>query len=245
MPVSPSLTVCDDRASLFHSVAEEMCSVAKRAIDAHGSFYLALAGGSTPAELYRLLADSYHDRITWSRAHLWFGDERCVPHDHPQSNYRMVRETLLAGVEIPPSQIHPIPTGGSPQSCADDYHHQLLGYSADAASPPVFDLVLLGIGNDGHTASLFPGTPILEERQHYAAAVYVERLKSWRISLTYPLLNAAKACWIVAAGKEKAAIVQRAMSPAEGEPLPIQRLNPNGGVHYYIDRAAASEWKDE
>lgn len=245
MPRQEFRTVCTDRQALFQRCADDLVALAREAITDHGTFHLALAGGSTPQGFYQLLATpDYRRRIDWSRCHIYFSDERCVPHDDIESNFRMAREALLDHVSLPLQQCHPIPTDSTPEADAARYHQLLAEQSTLGEGPPRLDLILLGIGSDGHTASLFPGTPILQERDRYAAAVYVPHLASWRISLTYPLLNAARACWLIAAGHDKAAIITQALGPTLTPPLPVQRIDLPGRLHWYLDQAAAAQLMD-
>jgi len=217
--------------------------LAREAIAARGVFHLALAGGSTPKTLYRLLAQPRHAaRIEWSRVHVWFGDERCVPYDHPDSNYRMAREALLDRVPLPPAQIHPMPTALSRLRLGATEYARLLRMllPRDPAGHPVFDLVLLGMGPDGHTASLFPGTCGLHERERLVAAAYVDKLHAWRITLTLPAINAARHVMFLIAGAEKAAPLAHAMAGAV-PPLPVQRVAPSGELEWWLDTAAAAQ----
>ncbi len=227
--------ICADAAGLARAVAERFVALAGEAVAARGRFVVALAGGRTPRAAYALLAtDPFASRVDWARVHVFWGDERCVPPDHPESNYRMARETLLDQVPIPPARVHPIQGDLPPARAAVAYEEEL---GAVLGPEGRFDLVLLGMGSDGHTASLFPGTPALEERDRAVVAVYVERLRAWRVTLTLPTINAARHILFVVSGAEKARALARVRA---GEPLPAGRVRPaGGGPTWLVDRAAA------
>jgi len=208
-------------------------------------FRIALSGGNTPRLLYnRLASPEFQKQIDWSRVELFWGDERFVPHDDPQSNFHMARETLLASVPIPAQNVHPIETGGEPQDAADHYDALLRKtYGACALSPtrPLFDLVLLGLGTDGHTASLFPGSAVLDETLRWAAAI-LDR-KPQRITLTYPAIRATGTVLFVVTGEEKADMVRQV---AEGnQHLPASRVTSEGRILWCLDSAAARYLKSE
>ncbi len=212
-------------------------ALSARAQAEHGCFYLALAGGSTPQALYRLLAsDEYREQVDWSRVEVFFGDERYVGPDHPDSNYRMARETMLAHLPIPPGQIHPLDTQQEVRHAAAAYARLLQQRLPQNEQGPVFDLVLLGMGDDGHTASLFPRTCILHD-ERLAAAVYVEKFKAWRLSLTYRTLNNAGQVWLLVAGANKAAVIGE-LQAGRGEGYPVAALRPQGELNWFVDRAA-------
>jgi 6-phosphogluconolactonase len=234
--------VLEDEARLFAAAAEHCLRVAAHCIEAAGRFHIALAGGSTPRGLYRTLASAgFRERTDWSRWEVWFGDERCVAPDHADSNYRMARESLLDQVPIPTMQIHPMFPQGEldPAQAAADYEGLLRERVPGEPGTPVLDLVLLGLGGDGHTASLFPGTPVLEERQRLVAAVYVEKLASWRITLTPPALASARELAFLVSGSGKSEIIEALRGPAEQPRYPVERLAPQGEVRWFLDRAAA------
>jgi 6-phosphogluconolactonase len=232
-----SLHVFDDPQSVAVAAAEW---IASRISETSDVFRMALSGGNTPRLLYRRLASpDYHNRIEWRRVELFWGDERFVPHNDPRSNYRMARETLLAHAPVLIDHVHPIPTDGDPDHAARKYEGLLKGiYGAEtfSQSRPLFDVVLLGLGDDGHTASLFPGSPVLEERTHWVCAV--EGKDEPRITLTYPALQSARAVVFLVTGADKADIVRRVCS--RDMALPAARLKARGDVLWFIDRAAAS-----
>lgn len=241
-----SVSIQADPQELFRSAALRLIAIAGEAVAERGAFHLALAGGSTPKGLYRCLADpGFAARIPWERVHIYFGDERCVAPDHPDSNYRMATENLLDRVPIPASQIHRMEAERDPAEAAASYAGVLAEHlPTNERGQPCFDLILLGMGPDGHVASLFPDTPILEERNTLAAAVYVEKLGAWRISLTLPVINNARHVLILVGGEGKAQTLARVLDgPVPAEPLPVQRVQPAGSLDWFLDSAAAQNLK--
>ncbi len=236
--------ILEDPQQLADAAAHRLAAVAREAIAARGCFQVALAGGQTPRRLYRLLAaDPARYELDWSRVEVFFGDERDVPPDHPQSNFRMARETLLDHVPLGVERIHPMRTrSASLRRDAACYGALLRRRTiADSEGWPQLDLVLLGLGRDGHTASLFPATCVLHERQLAVAAVYVPQQNGWRLTLTIPVLERARQLLFLVSGADKSDALARALSPETSEPLlPVQRLQPRGEVEWYCDRAAAS-----
>ncbi len=208
---------------------------------AHGSspFNVALSGGSTPKQMFQHLARTSAGDEMWRHCHCYFGDERCVPPDSEQSNYHMARENLFHPLQLAETCVHRMPAELDDHDAAAAAYAQLLKarLPGDERGFPVFDLVWLGLGEDGHTASLFPGTAALEEKEQAVTAVYVEKLQSWRLSLTYPTLNAARCVVVLAAGEAKAPMVARAL--AGDASLPITGVQPAGELHFFLDRAAA------
>ena len=222
--------------------AEAVAGAARAAIAARGAFHLALAGGRTPLPLYRRLA-AEPALLDWSRVHVWFGDERAVPWDHPESNYRMAREALLDRVPVPAGQVHPIRarTAYIRQDAAAYGERMRRLLPPGAHGFPALDLVLLGLGADGHTASLFPGTCILHHRDRPVEANYVPQLRAWRISLTYPALEDAREALFLVTGPEKAGAVRRTLCPAPaGAPTPAGRLCAARRTRWALDAAAAA-----
>ena len=205
-----------------------------------GAFAIALSGGATPRRLYGVLAEPpYRDAFPWARVHLFWGDERFVPHDDSLSNYHMVREALLSRVPILDANIHAVPTEGlSPEEAAAAYERELKSfYGAARLDParPLCDVVLLGLGPDGHTASLFPGSPVLRERDRWVAAVPSAKSEA-RITLTYPVLESSRRTAFLVAGSEKRAILAR-FRAGDGA-LPAGRLRPAGTLPVFADVAA-------
>jgi 6-phosphogluconolactonase len=200
-------------------------------------FAVCLPGGSTPRRVYELLATAERARFPWDLVHWFFGDERFVPHDHPDSNYRMVRAAMLDAAPVPAANVHPIPTAGLPAAAARSYQRELQDFYGGATlerQRPLFDVVLLGLGEDGHTASLFPGTAALEERRRWVVDVLNPKSEP-RITLTYPALESTRALAFLVAGVGKRAILGRVFS---GEDLPAARVR-GPAPDWFIDQAAA------
>ena len=235
--------VFSDRDALSSAAAARWLAIYRESVARHGTFCVALAGGSTPRLLYRALSGpAISAAIEWPRVHLFFGDERAVPPDHPDSNFRMARETLLEHVPVPESNVHRMETEiGDMEMVASRYEEVLKELvPATDGGVPQFDLVLLGVGPDGHTASLFPDTDILQQRERYAAAVYVKQKSTWRVSITFPVIDCARHVLFLVAGADKYPVVKRILSDAGEEPLyPVQMLQPAGSVEFYLDAAAA------
>jgi 6-phosphogluconolactonase len=228
-----------DPPALAHHVAEWMTQAA---LVAKGEFRVSLSGGSTPKALYALLAsDQFRERFPWRRVSWYWGDERFVPYDHPESNYRMTREAMLSKAPVPPENVHPVPADGTPDEAALRYERTLQvangGTVLDPARP-LFDVTLLGLGPDGHTASLLPGEPVLEERKRWVAAVSHGRPEV-RITMTYPVIESSRRVAFLVAGKEKADILKSIR--AGGSDVPAARVKPVGELVWFVDRAAAGE----
>jgi 6-phosphogluconolactonase len=231
----------DDYTALSEAAAGIFVQQARQTAQVKGWFSVALAGGHTPQRTYQILARPRHrDRIPWGQIHIFWGDERCVPPEDPQSNARMARQALLAQVPIPPSQIHPIPCSRSPQVAAEQYEGVLQAFFG--GQPPRFDLVFLGLGENGHTASLFPGTPVLGEQERWVAAVHVAEQDMNRVTLTAPLINQAAVVAFLVSGASKAAILREVLEgPSDPNRLPAQLIRPAGSdLHWLLDRDAAS-----
>src|SRR5215467_10227682 len=232
------IDVLADPAALAHRVAEWMTATASAA---KGHFRVALSGGSTPRALYSLLAsDEFRDRFPWRQVSWFWGDERFVPYDHPESNYRMAREAMLAKVPVPTENIFPIPTDGDPEDAARRYERTLNEiYGAPALDPsrPLFDIVLLGMGPDGHTASLLPGDKLLAERKHLVGAVAHGRPEI-RVTLTYPAIESSGHVAFLLEGTAKAAML--GAIHAGGSQLPAARVRPLGELIWFADHAAAA-----
>jgi 6-phosphogluconolactonase len=225
---------------LAHEVADWLCGLAQAK---DGAFAVCLSGGSTPRRLYeRLAAPEVASRFPWDRAHWFWGDERFVPHDHPDSNFRMARDAFLSRTPVPPGNIHAVQTEGiSPGEAAVAYEATLKSfYGADQLVPerPLFDVTLLGIGDDGHTASLFAGQPALREMRRWAVAVIGVKSEP-RITLTYPALDSSVDLAFVATGQEKRQVVARAR--AGDQTLPSGAIRPVGRLHWFADLAATPE----
>jgi 6-phosphogluconolactonase len=213
----------------------------ERALASTGRFAISLSGGSTPKTLYGLLAAApFRERFPWDRTHLFFGDERFVPPDHPDSNYRMAREAMIAHVPIPAEHVHPWQTNIDPEHAARHYADTLERfYGADTLDParPLFDVMFLGLGEDGHTASLFPGVAALRERTAWTAAVVGAKPEP-RLTLTYPLLDSSRVVAFLVSGGGKRDILARAL--AGDTSLPAVGVRPMGELVWFTDKAAYS-----
>ena len=232
--------VFESAEALAQGGAEWLCALAQAS---SRDFAVCLSGGSTPKRLYETLATpAIASRFPWPRVHWFWGDERFVPHDDPESNYRMVHEALLSRVPIPAENIHPVSTEGlSPEQAAADYEATLKRYyGADRLAPnrPLFDVNLLGVGDDGHTASLFPGQPALQETQRWVVAVIGAKSNA-RITLTYPALDSSRDLVFLVTGNAKRDIIARVR--AGDRSLPAALVRPLGGLHWFGDRAALAE----
>lgn len=233
--------VCANAAELARVAADEISFRVRRTLRERDRFTWALSGGSTPRGLYRLLAsDPYRERLPWQAIHFFWGDERHVPPDHPQSNYRMAREALLDAVAVPPENIHRIAAEEpDAQRAAAQYEAELRAFFALAPGDwPRFDLVLLGLGKDGHTASLFPGSAAVRERERLVVAPWVEAQQAFRITLTPPVLSHARRTLFLVSGAEKAAAL-RAVIEGEREPDRYPAQAVEGNRLWLVDRAAA------
>ena len=236
-----ALEVRSDKQAISQSVAEAIVDLIATTHSRQEYFSIALAGGSTPALLYRLLATDYADQISWDKILLFWGDERFVPHTHEKSNYKMVKDTLLDHVPIPESHIFPIPTGmTNPKDAAAAYAVELKQKLVLTIGR--FDLVLLGMGDDGHTASLFPGSPALEETERIVVAAPAPVEPRQRITLTYPILNKARNVYFLVAGESKGPGLRCAMGkPSQVTECPSRGIQPKSGqMTWWVDEAAAT-----
>jgi 6-phosphogluconolactonase len=237
--------IFDDPSALMRAAADEIAQNARAAVDERGRFVWALAGGSTPRDLYRLLAgDPYRERMPWNAIHFFWGDERHVPPDHPDSNFRMAREAMLDAVPVPPENIHRVPAEEpDAQRAAADYEATLRAFFALAPGEfPRFDLIQLGLGKEGHTASLFPGGDAVHERERLVVAPWVEAQKTFRVTLTPPVLNHARRAMFLVSGEEKAEALRAVLDgPREPDLYPAQIVE--GNRLWMVDRAAARRLK--
>ncbi len=241
--------IFSDKNELVRAEAERMVTLATEAIRTRGRCLVALSGGSTPQPLYELLATTpYSPRIDWSRMHLFWGDERCVPPEHPDSNYRMTREALIDRVPLPPENVHRIHGEDPPEQAAQAYERVLREFFGTGDTPErSFDIVLLGMGRDGHTASLFPGSDATTESRRWARAVHVKQPRdAWRVTLTAIVLNAAADVTFLVAGADKALRLRQVLeaeAELESRPtLPAELVRPvNGTLHWMVDSAAGAE----
>jgi 6-phosphogluconolactonase len=232
-----------DLDALSHAAAQMIVERSRRAVADRGRFLIALSGGGTPSRLYHLLAKPpYRREISWADIHVFWGDERCVSPDDPQSNYRQAWDSFLKQVRVPPHNIHRVKAELAPQKAASDYALVLKEYSQAPLEWPRFDLVLLGMGEDGHTASLFPGSEVQASIPTLAVSGNYQGRPAWRVTLTPPVLNAAAAVIFLAAGAAKARTLEQVLlgkhRPRE---LPAQRIHPSDGeLIWLVDRDAAT-----
>jgi len=230
---------------LFQAAADEVLRAAASAIAERGRFTIALSGGSTPRNLYTLIAANASTSLPWDHMFFFWGDERHVPPDDPDSNYRMARETLLSKVPIPPANVFRILAENPDASAAAEAYEQTLRkfFTVAPGKFPRFDLILLGLGPDGHAASLFPETAALQETTRLVVANWVEKLKTSRITFTLPVLNAARCVAFLVSGTDKAAVLHEVLegnAPAEKYPSKLVRPS-EGKLIWFVDRAAASQ----
>ena len=229
---------------LFEAGAELVAHAAKESVDERGRFTIALSGGSTPRNLYNLLATNARTSLPWDRMFFFFGDERHVSPTDKESNFRMANEAMLSKASIPETNIFRVPAENPDAAAvAADYEETLRKFFAiEPGQVPVFDLILLGLGPDGHTASLFPGTEALAEKNRLVVSNWVEKFNTHRITFTLPVLNAACEVAFLVSGTDKAVALQAVLqSDAEGERYPAKLVHPaNGKLIWLVDRAAAS-----
>jgi len=237
----PDLTVVADASSLYQTAAQEFSRCAVEAVNARGRFSVALSGGNTPRSVYSLLAAEHKGTLPWDKIFVFFGDERHVPPDDPESNYKMANEALLSKVPIPQRNIFRVPAELPADEAADSYDRHLRDFFGLAANAwPSFDLIFLGLGDDGHTASLFPGSAALKETSRLVVANWVEKFKSYRITFTYPVINHAAEVAFIVSGKSKAQVMQEVLAYAPGKAYPAQQVRPQAGrLLWILDRDAA------
>jgi len=242
MNPNPIILIFETPEQVAEAAAERFVDCAAASVSDHGSFAVALAGGSTPRRAYELLAtDEFKDRVDWPRVHLFFGDERAVPSDDPQSNYRMVNDALISRIAIPAENVHRIRGETAPAESSESYEAELKSLFG-AVAWPRFDLVWLGLGADGHTASLFPRSDALQEETRWVVATRQPQTRQDRITLTLPAINHAARVTFMVTGKDKAATLARILrSESVDEELPARTIRPvNGILEWLVDRAAAS-----
>jgi 6-phosphogluconolactonase len=233
----PEIQVFENREALSLHAAELFTTLVRNAITTRGKFRSTLSGGSTPLRLYSLLAvEPYRSKVDWRHVELFFGDERCVPPDHHNSNFNSINEALLSHV---PVKAHRIEGELKPEEAALRYESEIRRTFAMQEGIPVFDLVLLGLGADGHTASLFPGTTALRETEKLAVSVYAKQLDSWRVTLTLPAINNARKVVFMVSGDSKAQVVREVVEGKKKYPASL--VSPlTGEVLWLLDKGAAS-----
>jgi 6-phosphogluconolactonase len=231
--------------ALNESAAQLFVHLAEKSVMARGRFLLCLSGGNTPKGLYNLLSvNPYRDIIPWKNTFIFWSDERCVPADDERNNARMATEVLLKKIDIPSSNIFPVLVNLNPAEAASNYEQTLRDFFG--MKPPRFDLILLGLGENGHTASLFSGTEVLREKSHWVKEVFVEELKMFRITMTAMLINKARHILFLVKGNDKSAILKTILTaPLRPEKYPVQLICPEqGDVSWYVDYQAASRLPD-
>src|ERR1700681_4295652 len=240
-----NIEVFKDNDQLAHALAEWITSLIEETLRRKEQFSLVLSGGNTPKKLHRLLASSpYKERIDWKKIYVFWGDERAVPLEDERNNARMAFDTLLDKVDIPKEQIHIMDTGLSPDAAAMQYEEILTEYfGTDILPAKTFDLVLLGMGDDGHTLSLFPGTPVIHEEKSWVAGFFLKAQDMYRITLTKNIVNRADHIVFIISGKDKAHALYEVLEGERNPDLyPSQVIIPTQGeLHFFIDEAAASE----
>lgn len=244
------IVVLANPTEVAQEAARRFEAIAKEAIERQGRFTVALSGGSTPKVLYNLLAEEPHrNAVDWKKAYFFFGDERTVPPDHADSNYRMAQEALLSKIETPPDQIYRMRGEDEPGHAAEAYCailREFFGLRKGGAAPenfPRFDLVLLGMGPDGHTASLFPNTTALEKRDVPATANHVPQQNTMRLTLTFPSINRAANILFLITGKDKAEVLKEVLhGEFQPQAYPSQLIQPtNGKLTYLLDKPATEQ----
>ncbi|WP_256887783.1 6-phosphogluconolactonase [Acidomonas methanolica] len=240
------IIVLEDDDAVAHAMAAWLMQSALDKED--GPLVLALSGGTTPKRLLEVMAGpEYVARFPWRKCQFFYGDERHVPPDDPDSNYHMSCAALFSHVPVPPENLHPVPTGGSPEADAAAYEAELKKlYGAETFEPgrPLFDVVMLGIGPDGHTASLFPRQPVLEETRRWVSTCVPDDAPHVRITLTYPAIHSSRHVVFLLTGAEKAAMLKR-VRQGDDASLPSSRVTTEGTMTFVIDRAAAEDLSDE
>jgi len=239
---APEVITFPSLAEIAIAAAERFVVAAAAAIAARGRFTVALSGGSTPKALYeRLASPACAPRIDWARVHVFWGDERCVPPDHPSSNFRMARQALLDHVPVPATQVHRLRGEDDPPAAAAAYERELRAAFPEGAAR--FDVALMGMGDNGHTASLFPGLSAVRETARWVVAERVDEVGMWRLTLTPPALNAAATAMFLVTGHDKAAMLARVLDgPRDIDRFPVQVIAPaSGTVVWLIDDAAAAD----
>lgn len=244
--MAPNISVFADAEAVSLAAAEEFVKCAAEAVAARGRFVVALSGGSTPKRLFQILAvPPFRDRVQWDKIEFFWGDERSVPPDHQDSNYHMATEAMLNRLPVAPAKIHRMEAERTDrEAAARDYEAALSRVSGNSlgGEPPVFDLILLGMGPDGHTASLFPGTTALKETKRWVVVNYVPKFSTDRLTFTSPVINGAREVLFLIAGADKAAPLREVLEGAPNVDLyPSQLIRPTkGNLVFFLDRAAAA-----
>jgi 6-phosphogluconolactonase len=239
--VTAEVCLFNDPEAVGLRAASIFSDLSKIAVAAKGRFSVAVSGGSTPLRLYEILGSTFRKDIPWDRTEIFWADERCVSPGHEDSNYKGVHDALLSRIDIPAANIHRIKGEMSYEEGAREYEEDLKRYFANSGSC-AFDLVILGLGEDGHTASLFPESAALAEKEKFAVTVYVEKLRSWRITLTIPVLNNSSSILFLVTGLKKAGILKEILGGSgNSQKYPAGLISPVAGeLTWLIDREASS-----
>lgn len=241
--MSREIKVVADMKELSNAGADEFSRCARDAIAAHGRFSVALSGGSTPQGTYSLLAEQQNDparRLPWEKIHVFFGDERHVPPTHHDSNFRTANESMLSKIPIPPQNVHRILAELDASVAASKYEDELKKFFPNTDSWPRFDLIMLGVGPCGHTASLFPDTTALNENSRWVVSNWVQKFNTYRITFTFPVINHGSLVMFQVAGDDKSAILKEVFQQPDKEIYPCQRVQPQSGrLLWIVDKAAA------
>ncbi len=237
MKTIPDKTIWKDHEAMSMAAAHFFVAACHHAVNKQGKFSVALSGGSTPKRFYEILATAeFNKNIPWKKVFLFWSDERFVVHTSPDSNYNMVKKSLLDKIDIPPKNVFPIPVTGDPGQNAKQYEALIKKFFLN--KQPAFDWLLLGTGPDGHTASLFPHTPVLIENKRLVKHVWVKDKQAWRITFTYPLINRAKQIIFLVSGKEKRQVINAVFSKPNRKVCPVQYVSPGKSL-WIIDKSAA------
>ncbi|MGE3804567.1 MAG: 6-phosphogluconolactonase [Gemmataceae bacterium] len=234
--------VYPDAAAVFKAAADLFAEQASKSIAARGRFVANLSGGSTPKGVFELLGQPpYRDQVPWDKVHLWWGDERCVGPDDPKSNYHMTRLAMIDHVKIPKGNVHPVDGTLPPVDGARKYEDEIKQFFGK--DKPQFDLIFLGLGDNGHTASLWPDSPVLEEKKRLAAEAYAPEQDLWRVTLTAPILNEGRLIAFLLKGADKADVLKQVLEgPYQPKTLPAQLIKPTSGeLRWLVDEAAAAK----
>lgn len=239
------LNIYNNEKQVLAALAVHFVTIANESIAKHGKFSVALSGGSSPKALYELLASSFHDKVEWEKVYFFFGDERYVPQTDKDSNYLMAKNALFNPLSIEPSNIFPVDTSLSPREAAEKYQEEIEEFFDDDGLS--LDLILLGLGDNSHTASLFPYTPVLHDRLPGVKEVFLPDKQVYRITLNAPLINEAKHIAFLVYGEAKAIAVHHVLEDDEDiENYPAQLIEPiTGEIQWFLDSAAASMLKDK
>lgn len=225
---------------LFIDLAGYICASIRHYINKFNRSTLVLSGGNTPKKLYDEISSNYKNLLDWSNVYFFWGDERCVPPESNESNYKTAKDHLLSKLQVTEANIFRIRGEAEPAKAANEYEDIIKNYF-DINKSLSFDNFLLGVGEDGHTASLFPGTKVLDVYDRYTSEVYSEKLKSWRVTLTFPIINKSKNIFLIAVGKEKSGIIKKVFNEKDHK-LPVQKIYPSDGkLTWFLDEEAAGE----